>query len=231
MAKPSKRTRIVGYIRVSSVKQVEEGCSLAAQTAKLRAYALAMDLELVAICEDAGLSAKSLDRPGLSRALAMLEAGDADGILVAKLDRLTRSVKDLGVLIEQHLAKHVLLSVSDSIDTRSAGGRLVLNVLASVSQWEREAIGERTREALAHLKAQGVKLGAPAYEGPAIERAQQLRATGATLREITRVLTQEGHATRKGGPWRGETVRMLLRRPQPQAPASAEPHEASASPR
>src|SRR5690348_1236649 len=71
--------------------------------------------------------------------------------LIAKLDRLTRSVRDLGELLERFQKRGVsLVSVSESLDTGSAAGRLVLNVMASISQWEREAIGERTREALRH---------------------------------------------------------------------------------
>lgn len=95
-----KKTRVVGYLRVSTEKQVDEGISLAAQREKLVAYATAMDLELVALVEDAGVSAKNIKRPGLERALAVLDDGGADGLLVAKLDRLTRSVRDLGKLVE-----------------------------------------------------------------------------------------------------------------------------------
>jgi hypothetical protein len=120
--------------------------SLDAQRAKVKAYAELYDLELAEVIVDAGESAKSLDRPGLKRALGMLKAGEAEALLVVKLDRLTRSVVDLGTLVERYFApgKAALLSVGEQIDTRSAAGRLVLNVLASVSQWEREAIGERT---------------------------------------------------------------------------------------
>ncbi len=157
------RTRVVGYVRVSTEHQADGGVSLDAQRAKLAAYAVAMDLDLVCIIEDAGVSAKTLARPGIARALAMLDAGGADALLVAKLDRLTRSVRDLGDLVDRFFAsRFALLSVADSIDTRSAAGRLVLNVLASVSQWEREACGERTRDALAQLKSEGVKLGGAA---------------------------------------------------------------------
>lgn len=85
------RTRAVGYIRVSTEAQAEEGVSLDAQRAKLEAFAIAADLELVAIREDAGVSAKTLARPGLQAALEDLHAGRADALLVAKLDRLTRS--------------------------------------------------------------------------------------------------------------------------------------------
>ena len=155
------RTRVIGYIRVSTEAQADGGASLDAQRAKLTAYAAALDLDLVAIVEDAGVSAKTLRRAGLSHALDMLDAGDASGLLVTKLDRLTRSVRDLGELVERYFAaRFSLLSVADSIDTRSAAGRLVLNVLASVAQWEREACGERTRDALAQLRAEA-GLGQP----------------------------------------------------------------------
>src|ERR1700733_6604891 len=113
------RTRVIGYVRVSTEQQADGGVSLDAQRAKLTAYALAMDLDLLEVVVDAGASAKSLARPGLQRALAALDAGAADGLLVCKLDRLTRSVRDLGELVERYFAdRFALLSVSDSIDTR-----------------------------------------------------------------------------------------------------------------
>lgn len=230
----NKATRVIGYVRVSTEHQADGGISLDAQRAKLTAYAVAMDLDLVAIIEDAGLSAKSLDRPGLTRALAMLDAGAADAILVTKLDRLTRSVKDLGDLCERYFTSGpALLSVGDSIDTRSAAGRLVLNVLTSVAQWEREACAERTREALAQLKRQGVKLGrAPlgarhceatdaagrrvvaedAGELVTVARMRELRAERLSLREIAATLTDEGYRTKRGGEWHASTVRAVLDR-------------------
>lgn len=120
--------------------------SLDAQREKLTAYAGAMDLILVDVFEDAGASAKNLEREGLRRALARLDQGDVGGLVITKLDRLTRNVRDLGDLVERYFTSTcALLSVSDSIDTRMAGGRLVLNVLTSVAQWEREAIGEPCR--------------------------------------------------------------------------------------
>ena len=145
-------TRTIAYLRVSTDKQADRGVSLDAQRSKAKAYAELYDLELVEVIVDAGESAKSLDRPGLQRALAMLKKGEAEALLVVKLDRLTRSVVDLGSLVDRYFApgKAALLSVGEQIDTRSAAGRLVLNVLASVSQWEREAIGERTATAMQH---------------------------------------------------------------------------------
>jgi site-specific DNA recombinase len=83
-----------------------------------------------------------------------------DAVVVAKLDRLTRSVKDLADLLERFNRCGVaLISISESLDTQSAAGRLVLNIMTAVSQWEREAIGERTRDAMRHKKAKGERVG------------------------------------------------------------------------
>ena len=227
--------RVVGYVRVSTLKQASEGVSLAAQEAKLRAYCLAMDLDLVAVEADEGVSAKGLKgRAGLARALARIDAGEASGLIVTKLDRLTRSVRDFGALVEGYFATRAdLLSLADSIDTRTAAGRLVLNVLVSVSQWEIETTKERTRDALAHLKAEGVKLGGAALgwkrgeacdadgrrfveaveaEVAAVERALALKAEGLSLRAIAARLEAEGFATKRGGRWQAETVRKVLAR-------------------
>jgi site-specific DNA recombinase len=231
------RTRVVGYVRVSTEGQADSGVSLEAQRAKLNAYAVAMDLDLVAVLVDAGFSAKSLARPGVQAALAMLESGQVDGLLVVKLDRLTRSVRDLADLLDRYFASRFsLLSVADSIDTRSAAGRLVLNVLGSVGQWEREATGERTRDALAHLRSEGVQLGGEALgwkrteaadengrrvvveatdELASVARIVALRSDGVSMREIAAVLTAEGYATKKGGRWHASTVHAVLARVRP----------------
>ncbi len=221
-------TRTIAYIRVSTDKQADAGVSLEAQQAKAQAYSALYDLDLVAVIVDAGESAKTLDRPGLTRALAMLARGEADALLVAKLDRLTRSVVDLGSLIDRYFApgKAALLSVSENIDTRSAAGRLVLNILASVSQWEREAIGERTRDAMRHMKAQGEYTGgnAPygftleagalvpdAFEQNVITQARELRASGLALAKVAAALDSLGIQARSGLPFGAKQIsRMLL---------------------
>ena len=145
----TRSIRVVGYVRVSTEEQASHGVSLAAQTAKIRAYAALYELELVDVVEDAGQSAKTLNRPGLQQALTMSRSGAAQGLLVAKLYRMSRSVSDVATLIDSYFGDRAryqatLLPVADQVDTRTAAGRLVLNVLAAVSQWEREAIGERT---------------------------------------------------------------------------------------
>jgi site-specific DNA recombinase len=132
--------KAIGYIRVSTEKQADFGVSLEAKEAKIRAMAVVQGADLAEAIVDAGESAKSLNRPGMERLLAMVDAGAVDVVIIAKLDRLTRSVADLAELLKRFERRGVsLVSVADSRDTRSAAGRLVLNIMVSVSQWEREA--------------------------------------------------------------------------------------------
>jgi site-specific DNA recombinase len=125
--------KVLGYVRVSTEEQAELGVSLEAQQAKLTAYAGLYDLELVEVIVDAGVSAKSFNRPGLQRALSMLRKGKAQGLLVAKLDRLTRSMRDLGALVEDELVKGkwALLSVAVTDCNRNEPG------LQSAHFWDR----------------------------------------------------------------------------------------------
>lgn len=220
-------TKVIGYCRVSTDKQADEGVSLDAQRAQLSAYAALYGLEIVEMVVDAGESAKSLQRPGLAKALAMLASGTAEGLLVAKLDRLTRSVRDLGDLIAGPFASAALLSVAEQIDTRSAAGRLVLNVLASVSQWEREAIGERTSTAMQHMRSrneytggrvpygwtlQDGRLVAVESERAIVERVRVLvQVERLSLGKAARTLASEGRFARNGRPFAPQQIANMLR--------------------
>lgn len=151
--------KVVGYIRVSTAKQEESGLSLSAQENKIRQYCDLYDLDLVEVIVDAGESAKSLNRDGIQRAIKLLKDKTVSGLVVTKLDRLTRSIRDLNVLIEDVFNHSSLFSVTDQVDTRSPTGRLILNVLCSVSQWERETASTRTASAMKELKRQGKYTG------------------------------------------------------------------------
>jgi len=218
--------KALGYIRVSTDDQANHGISLDAQKAKLEAYASLYGIDLIEIILDGGASAKSLDRQGLKKALAMLEAGEAEALVIVKLDRLTRSVRDLDYLLENYFGnKYSLMSVGEQIDTRTAAGRLVLNVLMSVAQWEREAIGERTSQALQHKKAQGEHIGGVGFgyqvtakklakaEGHEIIQAiMDMRAKGLTLTAIAEHLNSQNIPTARGGHWYAKSVSNIINR-------------------
>src|SRR5437867_11170364 len=146
--------RAIGYVRVSTDKQADHGVSLEAQEAKIRAMAVVQGGDIVELIVDGGESAKDLNRPGMERLLALVDQGRVQTVIIAKLDRLTRSVKDLAELLERFQKRGVSpVSVAESLDTGSAAGRLVINIMTAVSQWEREAIGERTRDAMQHKRS------------------------------------------------------------------------------
>ena len=205
--------QVVGYIRVSTEDQAREGVSLAAQRAKIDAYALVKDWRVVEVIQD-DMTAKHLRRRGVQRLLALVARRQVGAVIVYKLDRLTRSVKDLNSLVELFDKKEVaLVSLQESLDTTTASGRLMMNLLASVSQWEREVIGERTRDAMQHLKAQGQVYSRPVFEDAAtLAQIHTRRAAGATLQEIADELTAAGVPTVRGGVWAPATMMGILRR-------------------
>src|SRR5712692_1087235 len=207
--------------------QAERGISLEAQAEKIRAMVLVQGAELSEIIVESGESAKSPNRPGMAKLLAIVERSKVKAVIVAKLDRLTRNVKDLCELLERFERRGVaLISVAESLDTSSAAGRLVINIMMAVSQWEREAIGERTRDALGHKRRQRERVGNIAFgyrlapdgvhvepddaEQAAIAAIRKLRASGRTLRQIAADLNQEGRRTRRGSEWRLESVARVL---------------------
>ncbi len=218
----------IGYTRVSPRDQAASSVSLVSQRMKIEAYATMHDLDLVEVIEDAGYSAKSLDRPGMAKLLQLIRSRKITTVVVAKLDRITRSVRDLGELIELFQRSGVeFASVADHIDTSTASGRLVLNVMGSVSQWEREAIGERTSEALAVMRSNGRRISRHApygyrftgqgwiedeHEQRAISLMRQLRTDGLSLRQIAAELDQQGHHNRRGRRLSAQTISNVLKR-------------------
>lgn len=157
--KPKPASSVVIYTRVSTQEQAREGLSLEVQRARCEDYARALGLEVRAVRSDAGRSGRSLERPGVLEALQLVrEHGGA--LLVYALDRLTRSVRDLGALLDEvQGGAWELVSVTDNLNTQTAAGRLVVNVLGSVAQWQREAGAERVVDALEHARASGARLG------------------------------------------------------------------------
>lgn len=231
-------TRLVGYTRVSSEQQAREGASLAAQSERLQAFAIAHCFELVGIEEDAGISGKvaPADRPGMARALEMVHKGEADGIVALKLDRLSRSTRDVLDLVEncdQHGWR--LISVSENLDSGSASGRLVITILGALSQMEREVTGERTTFALESIARQGRgrsrfvpfgwrsprggieneagddrRLVPHCQEQAALTRILKLREEGYGARRIASAL--EGTNPRSRRPWTSSGIASILRR-------------------
>jgi len=218
--------KLIGYIRVSTEGQADSGLGLAAQEEKIRRYCELYEHELVEVISDAGISGSTLNRPGLKRSLAMLETNIAEGVIVTNFDRLTRDIYDMGKLLKHYFASsYKLVDVEQQLDTSTATGKLMLNFLLSISQWERERIGERTTAALHQKKARGEYTGGGVPYGYCVEggnlvpeereqeailHATELRETGASYRSIAARLASAGFVSRKGKPFHHTQVKRIL---------------------
>lgn len=223
---PKRGLRAVAYTRVSLAKQFERGVSVQAQEERIRARALSDGRTLAEVVCDGGESAASLSRPGLQRILADVQAGRVGAIYVYKLDRLTRSVRDLWELLDVFTVAGVaLVSISESLDTSTANGRFFVTMLGGVAQWEREAIGERTATVLHHLRSQGRvyarlapfgwrkqgdRLVPEARERSALAEAKRMREEGHSYRQIGDALAKADIKPR-GRCWYPASVRAILR--------------------
>lgn len=218
--------KAIGYIRVSTERQVDEGVSLEAQRAKIEAYCSLHDYELVAIHEDAGISGKSMDkRTGLQQALAATKKGMV--LVVYSLSRLARSTRDCIDIAESLKARDCgLVSLTEKIDTVSAMGEFFFTLMAALGQMERKLIGERTKAALGHKKAKGEKyapvpfgyaeiegrLVAVETEAKVVAEILRQRKQGATLQSIADNLNAQGIKGKRGGNWYPYTVSYLINR-------------------
>lgn len=216
----------IGYIRVSTDEQAREGVSLENQREKIAAYCSLNDMALLDTITDEGISAKNLNREGMKTLISQVKQGTVDAVIVYKLDRLSRSVKDtigLVELFEKH--KVAFHSIVDHIDTKTATGRFFLHIMSSLAQMERELIGERTRDALSHKIVKGERVGHVPFgyvldqdrktlienprEQEAIRLINELHAKGYTYRAICRELEARTY-TAKEGTWHPQKVKNIL---------------------
>lgn len=209
-------TTMIGCLRVSTEEQASSGLGLDAQRDAIQRYADAHGWDVLWY-EDAGLSAKSLARPQLQAAHDRLDTSpkrrDVDGIVVAKLDRLSRSVADFARVLELARSRGwALVAIDLGVDTSTPTGELVANVMMSVARWERRVIGERTSAAMQAAKRQGRHMGRVSVLPEATaDRLLALRHTR-TLAATAAALNAEGHTTATGLPWTVNGVAKPQRR-------------------
>ena len=220
--------KMIAYCRASTLDQ---NITLKAQQDKISLWAQLHEVELVDIVVEQA-SARTLNRPGLVSCLERLGT-DCDGLVVLKLDRLTRSTLGMGQLIQNYFEKYSLVSVVENIDTSTPSGRLVLNVLTSVAQWEVEQTSQRTSTALQQLKKEGAKLGRSPFgytkrgnarevnqdEMKVVREIKTLRAGGNTLQAICDQLNDAGVPTRRGTAWSPTVVNQISKREYPELAA------------
>lgn len=223
--------KTIGYVRVSTGAQAEEGVSLPAQEAKIRQWAELNDHEVLRVYEDAGISGAGMtQRPGLQEAIE--RACKAKGALVVySLSRLARSTRDT-LAISERLSKAgaELVSISEKIDTTSASGKMVFRLLAVLAEFERDQVSERTRVALGHMRALGRRISRYAPygsdlspdgqglvpnpdEAKVIAKIAKYQRGGRSAGWIAKRLTAQGIQTKQGrNVWSAKVVRTILRR-------------------
>jgi DNA invertase Pin-like site-specific DNA recombinase len=203
---------VIGYLRVSTEEQTISGAGLAAQRRAIQEECLRRCWTLVTVIEDAGYSAKDLKRPGVQTALETLAANEASALVVAKLDRLSRSMLDFtGIMATASKQGWALVALDCAVDTTTPAGEAMANVLATFAQFERRLISQRTRDALAVKRSQGVQLGRRRELDKAIvARIIDERGGGSTFSAIAERLTAENVPTAHGGrQWWASTVRAV----------------------
>lgn len=213
---PRKRkpdhTRVVGYVRVSTEEQANSGLGLAGQLAAIETECERRNWTLVETFTDAGISGKSIaSRPGLAAALAALADAKAGGLVVAKLDRLSRSLQDYaGIKAMCERAGWNLVALDLGVDLSTPTGELLAGIMASTSQWERKIISQRTKDALAVLKAKGVKLGRPSIvPTEVVEGIVAARSDGHSYRSIAKALNADTPCVAGGAEWYPATIRRI----------------------
>ncbi len=228
-ADDTRRRRAIGYTRVSTDQQVDQGVSLDMQRDKIEQYCELHDLELVQLLVEDGESGKDLERPKVQELLRQMRAGAVDAVVVYKLDRLTRAPRDLYMLVDDELNPRSidLHSVSEHLDSRTPTGRAMMGLMGVFAQMEREVIGARTREALRHKAEQGLLIHAPALgfrsvgDGMTEPDQQELAVVRHVLslceadipfHRIAAQLNEEGFPTKRGGRWHASTVHKLYAR-------------------
>jgi DNA invertase Pin-like site-specific DNA recombinase len=198
--------RLVGYARVAPREHPEERPSLDVQRRGLANAADRGGWDLVRVEEDVR-SGRNLRRPGLRAALAACRSGEAEGIAVARLDRLTYSLADLAELVREAVdGGFTIVSLQPAFDLQADGGRAVGEVLAEAASWQPRAIASPTR-------ALTGRPGRPSSTPPAVaQRIRELRAEGMTLQAICDRLNADRVPTPRGGAqWRPTSLRSVLR--------------------
>jgi DNA invertase Pin-like site-specific DNA recombinase len=205
--------RALGYARVSTAEQADSGAGMDAQRHAIGGEAQRRGWSLKDIVEDAGYSAKDLRRPGIGAVLEQMANGEADVLVVSKLDRLSRSLIDFAqTMATAQRQGWALVALDLGVDTATPGGEMMANVLASFAQYERRIIGQRTRDGLAAKKAAGVKLGRRStLPLEVVERIVAAHEAGDSLAATARSLEAYGVPTGQGGArWYPASVRAVL---------------------
>lgn len=215
--------RVIGYLRVSTNDQE---CSVRVQEEKIRAWAELHCAEIVDIVTDR-CTAAHMRRPGAKEAIQRVLDGEADALVVYKLDRLTRSVKDLhNVVSKLNEANKGVVFIKENLDTvLTPIGRLLMTIVGACAEFEREQISARIKDALDAKRRDGILLGSAPYGWRRVDKYRfetvpeqqrilryilMMRERGVTCNRIARNLNRSGHPSKTGGKWWAPSVQQVI---------------------
>ncbi len=203
--------KLIPYTRVSTADQADTGHGLDAQRSAIRRAASASGHTLLAERYDGGVSGKRIG-PELAAAMEQCRLGEADGIIVARLDRLARSLANFSAMVARSQREGwTLICLEPSLDLSSSAGRLLAGVLASFAEYERELISDRVRDGLAAAQSKGVRVGArPILDEDTVSLVHSLRESGLGLRNIAHELNRLGVRPARAERWSPDGVRWVL---------------------
>ena len=219
--------RVALYPRVSGMEQATEGYSIGEQIDRMKKYCESRDWQVHKIYTDAGFTGANMDRPGLKSLIKDAEKQKFDMVLVYKLDRLSRSQKDVLYLVEDVFDKHGVFfsSMTENFDTSTPFGKAILGILAVFAQLEREQIKERTMMGKQARAEEGKWHGSKwtpigydykddmlipnEYEAMQIKEIADLFLKQTPVKEIARIMTEKGYK-HKYGEWEAKTIRNVL---------------------
>ena len=231
-AKRSLSTAI--YVRVSTDEQVQEGYSIRAQIEKLKSYAMLKEWDIFDIYADEGISGKNItDRPAINRMIDDINNGDVNNVLVFRVDRLTRSTKNLLELVELFEESNCAFSsLTESIDTESPSGRMFLKIIGIFAEFERENITMRSRLGRERKVKEGYTLASWSFSyGYTREKGQKIQTIQAdeaeivreifsmfldknvSMNKIARTLNSRKVQTKMMSQWNSSTIRQILMNP------------------
>lgn len=220
------------YLRVSTEEQAREGFSIHAQKEKLTSYANINDWDIYDFYIDDGISGKNItDRPSINRLIEDVKSGNVNNVLIYKLDRLTRSVKDLINLIELFEENNCSFnSVTEKLDTSNAVGRMFIKIIGIFAEFERENLAERVSFGYEQKAREGNYTNCNGVNGydyivgsgelvvndiekDIVNRIYDLYLEGNSMIKIAKQFNYENVPTKRGGDWAQSTIKSILTNP------------------
>jgi DNA invertase Pin-like site-specific DNA recombinase len=208
---PDEVNRVLAYSRLSKGEPNDGQAGIEAQRLSMRAEAERRGWTIVDEISDVGYTAANLKRPGIQEAFQRLADGDVDALVIARIDRLSRSLLDFAGVMK--MAQHkgwALIALDLGVDTSTPAGKAMASMLSVFAEFERELISQRTKEALAIKRSQGVQLGRPRELDPDVRtRVETMVAADLNDSEIARLLNAEEVPTARGARWWPSTIRHI----------------------